>query len=273
MDDVRTGVTNPVGHAYATAKAIKIAVAVMAFVQPIIAAIEHAALMTEPERAAKRGEATRLRWDAADVVRYGLMKVAIGDGFKRASGLNAGCIVEVTAIDGFTAAVAGQGGTSWPVPCAVLLDETQWTRVDIVARTALDRAAENPALHKAIAAPAVSKAGGYELPDGITRGQTEPFIVAPEDIGHEPDLHTAAGEAGAPIVSDAAQALADMTAQRDAWEASATSAAKELREVAQEFAAIETAWNALAGGYFTPEGPRLNLNDAIGALRRRVVSW
>jgi hypothetical protein len=85
------------------------------------------------------------------------------------------------------------------------------------------------------------------------------------------DLDGPAGDERAGVPTDAAQALADMTAQRDAWEASCTSAAKELREAGEEIARLAKAWEALDSGYFTPA--RLDLNDAICALTARAVSW
>jgi hypothetical protein len=87
------------------------------------------------------------------------------------------------------------------------------------------------------------------------------------------DLATKHGETLVELVN-AQTALADMTAQRDAWEASCTSAARELREAGTEIAALVAAWKA------TKEGPTMEaiagvntLGETIERLSARAVSW
>ena len=235
--------------------------------------------------------------------------IAIGDTFRWIGGSHDGQIGEVT----MGPIPAGDEEPKWALvtdgarrdfTAGLLLDPGYWTRVRAVeqAPTALDRAAASPALAAALAAPAVSLVGGHEM-----RAKQARVRAALEDIAEQnaaldgDDLDGPAGdervgltEAGAAAVDgEAAQSEIErltalleeardgwkkasdeataMASQRDAWEASATSAAAELREVAREFAAIETAWKALDPGYFTM--PRLDVNDAIGALSRRVVGW
>ena len=196
--------------------------------EPYAVELQRVALMTEPERAHLRGEATRARWAAE--VRTSVQDargeaILVGDGFRRASGPHAGGVVEVTGLDGYTATVTAPSGSSWPVTLTMLLDPAEWTRVDIVAglpaampiglgcspwsaeqqairEERLARAAESPSLARALAdagrCAAVSFSGDRCL---LAIGHDGPYATEHEATGYSFDAVTA-GERLAVVADD-----------------------------------------------------------------------
>jgi hypothetical protein len=195
--------------------------------------------------------------------------VKVGDTFRRCGGRDDGKVFETTNVEErFGSRAAYLAGYGWQ-GVDVLTGSTKWEPVRAVEVAPLAEPGDTRlATDAELAVPAAPSP--YGAPSSLTEAIATWGGMEPMDSGVD-ELDGPAGEERAGVPSDAAQALADMTAQRDAWEASCTSAAKELREAGEEIARLAKAWKALDSGYFTPA--RLDLNDAICALSARAVSW
>lgn len=162
----------------------------------------------------------------------GVAPIAIGDTFRWVPDGDEGHVAEVVA--GPFPHPTGALGQRWEIETngtrrlrseSLLLDASRWIRV---------RAVELPPV---LAAPEVSRAGGYDLPDG-----------------GDDDLDGPAGDERAPGLSDAGEVALGSVARAD------------LDGLLDDVAKLVKAWAAFAG----PEGEFDDVDGAVSALALRA---